>query len=179
MSRAAERREPLRSLLLLRHAKSSWDDSSRDDHDRPLDERGRRTAALLGAFLAERGPGPDLVLCSSARRTVETFERLRPLLPSEPDVEIERGLYLARRDELLERVAEVPDTRACVLLIGHNPGIEELARFLARRAPGSARESIPLKFPTAALAAFRVTGGWERVAEEVDFELFVRPKDLV
>ena len=169
----------MRALLLLRHAKSSWDDPSADDHDRPLDARGRRAAVLIGAFLAEHAPAPDLVLCSSARRTRETLERLSPLLPREPEVEIEGDLYLAGAGQLLERVARTPDSRSCVLLIGHNPGIEELTRFLAGRAPGAAHDRIPPKFSTAALAGFTLPGSWADVQDDPHVDFCVRPKDLV
>jgi phosphohistidine phosphatase len=169
----------LRSLLLLRHAKSSRDDPSADDHDRPLDARGRRAAVLIGAFLAGHTPAPDLVLCSSARRTRETLEQLRPLLAREPQVEIERDLYLAGARKLLQRVTCAPDACRCVLLIGHNPGIEELARLLAGRARGGDRDRIPAKFPTATLAGFRLSGTWADVQDHAQLEFFVRPKDLV
>ena len=165
----------MRSLLLLRHAKSSWGDASCDDHDRSLDARGRRAAVLMGGFIAECEPAPDLVLCSSARRTVETLERLRPLLPDEPEVAIERGLYLAGHEDLCDRIARVSDSRGSLLVIGHNPGIESLARFLARRKS----ERIPPKYPTAALAGFTLPGGWADVARDCRFAFFVRPKDLV
>jgi phosphohistidine phosphatase len=169
----------MRSLLLLRHAKSSWGDPSDDDHDRPLDSRGRRAAVLIGAFLAEHAPAPDLVLCSSAQRTRETLERLRPLLPREPEIQIERDLYLAGTRQLLEHVTRVPDSRSCVLLIGHNPGIEEVARILGQRDPGTDRDEIPSKFPTAALAAFTLSGSWADLEDGPKLEFFVRPKDLV
>ena len=118
-------------LLLLRHAKSSWDDPALADHDRPLAPRGRRAAKLIGEHLRENQIGVSLVLCSSARRARETLD----LVQTPGEVLIERELYGASADELLARLRRVPDQRGTVMLIGHNPAIEDLAVGLAGPAP--------------------------------------------
>ena len=123
-----------RRLILTRHAKSAWDDPALGDHDRPLNDRGRRAARELGDWMASRGYEPEEVLCSSARRTQETWAvvagaplEVRPLLRIEP------GLYHAGPDKMLTilRTASQPT----VMLLGHNPGISELAALLPARPP--------------------------------------------
>ena len=138
-------------LLLLRHAKTMPDDGS-GDRLRALAERGREDAPLLGREIAKRGYAPALVLCSSARRTVETLGLIRPWLQPAPDEQIEGKLYLASANEILARAAEIPDDVPSALFIGHNPGLEEIAQHLAGEAPLSRR--IGEKFPTSAFAAF-------------------------
>jgi phosphohistidine phosphatase len=145
-------------LVLLRHAKSSWADPHLPDHDRPLNTRGRQAAALVGARLRLDGPRPDLVLCSSALRTRQTLERLR--LPKSLDVVVEDTLYGATAASLLRRIQQVPARYETVLLIGHNPGIEDLARLLDNGGLAAVE-----KFPTAAVAVLRFDiEAWDEVA---------------
>ena len=141
-------------LYLLRHAKSSWDDPGLPDHDRPLAPRGRKAAKRMGAHLRERGIEPQLVLCSSARRTRETVERLA--LPSGSQVEVEDGLYAARAGALLGRLRAVGDDVSSVLLVAHNPGVHELALALVDG------EGAPFadKLPTGALVDLEFEGSW-------------------
>jgi phosphohistidine phosphatase len=148
-------------LYLLRHAKSSWDDPTLADHDRPLAARGRKAAKAIGAYLREHDIEPELVLCSSAARTRETLERVGLT------GRIEDALYGAGASALLARLHEVPDEVASVMLIGHNPGMQQLAFDLA---------GLDDKFPTAALATL-ACDGWSDLqrAELVDY---VKPKDL-
>jgi phosphohistidine phosphatase len=163
----------LKRLFLLRHAKSSWDDEGLADHDRPLASRGRKAAKRIAKHLRSEGITPSLVLCSSARRTRETLERIGP----DGDVRIERDLYGASAPELLERLRQVPDATESVMLIGHNPGIQDLAVELA--GSGDRLEAMERKFPTCALATLSVPKGW-RELETGAAELigFLRPKDL-
>ncbi len=135
----------------------------------------------MGAHLASRHEAPSLVLCSSARRTRETWARLQPALSSMPSVRYEEPLYLADADSLLERIRMLSDADAGdrVLLIGHNPGLERLAARLAREGPEAALQRMAAKFPTAALAAIDLpVERWcdfERGGTLVDF---TRPRDL-
>ncbi len=158
-------------LLLLRHAKSSWDDPALTDRDRPLAARGRKAAKLIGAHLRREQVGISLVLCSSARRARETLDLVAPC----GEIQIERELYGASADQLLERLRRVPDEVEAVMLVGHNPAIQDLAVGLA----GGASELAPRKFPTGALATLTFTGTW-RALEEGHAELasFVRPREL-
>jgi phosphohistidine phosphatase len=164
----------MRFVYLLRHAKSSWKTGA-PDHERPLAGRGRRAAKALSRHLREQGIEPELVLCSTARRTRETLERIEPALGT-PAVQIERELYGASMDELLERLRGVPDDVGSVMLIGHNPGMQTLALALAHPSAGE----LEAKFPTAALATLAFPGASWNELEPGAAELagFVRPRDL-
>ena len=162
-------------LYLLRHAKSSWADPGLADHDRPLAPRGRRASKVIGRHLREQGIEPELVLCSSARRARETLERLGL---ARRGAHVEPGLYGADAGTLLARLHEVPAAVPSVMLIGHNPGLQDLALLLSR--PGPDVRELEAKFPTAALAIFALPGpGW-RTLDRGTAELieFVRPRDL-
>ncbi|HYU93498.1 MAG TPA: histidine phosphatase family protein, partial [Actinomycetota bacterium] len=136
-----------RRLFLLRHAKSSWDDPSIDDHDRPLAPRGRRAAARIADYATKTRIRPDLILCSSAMRARQTLERIAPSLGRDAEIHIERSLYGASQDRLLERLHAIPDEVDSVMMIGHNPGVQDLALLLAKAGPHRSR--LADKFPTA------------------------------
>jgi phosphohistidine phosphatase len=142
-------------LCLLRHAKSSWADEELPDLERPLTGRGRKAAGRIAGYLAEHRVEPDLVLCSPALRTRQTLELVRPALPDSAEVAIEDGLYGAPAQDLLARLQRLPGSVETVLLIGHNPGIQELA---ARLAPPGERRRLD-HFPTAALALLALPAG--------------------
>jgi phosphohistidine phosphatase len=141
-----------RTLCLLRHAKSSWGNPTLDDFDRPLNQRGRNSMIAVGLYIDVKRLRPDGILCSSAQRTRETLGLLLPWLHGETRVRIERGLYLASADELLTRICQVEPEISCLMVIGHNPGLEELAGMLAWTGDEFAANAIQDKFPTAALA---------------------------
>jgi phosphohistidine phosphatase len=159
-------------LALLRHAKSSWDDSSLADYDRPLSSRGRRAATRLGRYIREQGLVPDLVLCSSAVRTRQTLERLE--LDAAVDVKVEDELYGAGAAQLLRRVRRMAETVTTALVIGHNPGIHDFAISLVEDPARLA------SFPTAALAELDVPAGrWDDLAEGgATLHAFVTPREL-
>jgi phosphohistidine phosphatase len=166
----------VKRLFLLRHAKSSWDDPGLDDHDRPLAPRGQRASALIAEHLRRNEIGPALVLCSSARRTRETLETVRPALGS-GEVRIERELYGASSDHLLQRLRQVPDEVESVMLVGHQPAMQDLALQLA--AEGSELERLRGKFPTAALATLTFSGQWSELAQRgAKLAAYVKPKQL-
>jgi phosphohistidine phosphatase len=168
-----------RQLSLLRHAKSSWDDGGLDDHDRPLAPRGEKAIRRLAKHVAGAGVAPDLVLCSSARRTVMTLEGIRPELPADTEVRVERGLYAASSSALLARLRRVDDSVDSVLLIAHNPGIEMLAATLIGAGDDRLRERLAEKFPTGALADLHFEGPWAKLAAgAATLESFVVPRDL-
>jgi phosphohistidine phosphatase len=164
------------TLLLLRHAKSSWADPTLPDHDRPLATRGRRDAKRIAKHLAGLEFEPELVLCSSAVRTRETLELVRPALGNSK-VLFEDGLYGASSDELLARIRVVPDAVGSVMLIGHNPGLEQLALLLA--SSGDELRGLETKFPTAALATLAVETTWSRLAPgDAILTAYIVPKQL-
>jgi phosphohistidine phosphatase len=158
-------------LLLLRHAKSSWDDPALSDHDRPLAPRGRRAAPLIGAYLREHEIPISLVLCSSARRTQETVELAQP----GGELLVEEGLYGASADELLTRLRRVPEEASVVMFVGHNPSISQLAVALLVDPAGLAGR----KYPTAALAWVSFEGPWQSLAPgRAELTAFVIPREL-
>lgn len=167
----------MKRLYLLRHAKSSWKDTSLPDHDRPLAGRGRRAAKAIARHMREHGVEPELVLCSTARRARETLDRIASALGS-PTVRVESELYAASAPALLERLRGIPDTVESVMVIGHNPGLQELALELAR--PASAASELAAKYPTGALAtlAFDASSWQELGRDTAELVELVRPRDL-
>jgi phosphohistidine phosphatase len=166
-----------RRLYLLRHAKSSWKEQGLADHDRPLARRGRRAAKAVRRHLRDEGIDPELVLCSTATRARQTLEGIESAL-GRGATRVEPELYGAGAAALLARVQEVPARVRSVMVIGHNPGMEQLALLLA--CDGPRRQELEAKFPTAALATLAFSGpGWSALdrgtAELIDF---VRPRDL-
>jgi len=143
-----------RHLYLLRHAKSDWDARYGDDHDRPLNRRGKKAAALVGRWLAAMGEVPDAVLCSTALRARDTVERALAAGGWSCPVELSRGLYLTSPAEVLAEIRRTDDPIQRLLVAGHQPVWGELIGELIGEEDRSAR----LKFPTAALARvdFRV-----------------------
>lgn len=170
-----------KTLWLLRHAKSSWVDDGLADHDRPLEARGQRAATLMAAYLQQRGARPRLALCSTARRAVETLERVAALLPDGLPVELDEDLYLASPGALLGRIRRIDEDVTTAILVGHNPGIAELARELARRGDRDALERLAARFPTGALAELRFPAlHWGEIEPGSGrLDDFATPKELV
>ena len=174
----------MKTLYLLRHAKSDWSDGALSDHARPLNARGRVAAPLVAAYLKKKSYFPQLVLCSTARRTIETLDLIKPILPPATVIRYEDPLYLAEPEKLLERVRWIENQFGQAMMVGHNPGTELLAATLS--APGKTaaekarRALLREKYPTAALAVLRFQiEDWREVGRGVgDLVDFVRPKDL-
>lgn len=170
----------MRQLFLLRHAKSSWDESGLDDFDRPLNNRGRRNARALASLFRESAIRPALILCSAARRTRETYDILAPSLEGVP-LSIERELYEASKHDLLERLRRLDDHLDSVLLIGHNPGLERLADALSDgRGEAKPLARLAEKYPTGTLATLETDIGHWGALQDGACRLteFVRPADL-
>ena len=158
-------RPTMHQLLLLRHAKSSWD-TGVPDRDRPLNARGRRAAVAMRRALRELGLAPDLILVSSAKRTIETMSALEPW-DDTPLVEPMDDLYLASAALLLGTIQSVAETVRAVLLIGHNPGMHDLAAALTdpRTSAEKLVRGVHDGFPTGALAEFSIARPWSRLVE--------------
>jgi phosphohistidine phosphatase len=163
-------------LLLIRHAKSSWDDASLPDRERPLAGRGRKAAERMGAHLRNEGLRPDVVLCSPSRRTRETLELLEF---SGAEVTYVDELYGASAHDLLASAREVRDDAEVIAVVGHNPGVQDLSMELARDEAAEEALRLRQKFPTCAVAIFDVDGAWRDVAtRRVRLASFVVPKEL-
>lgn len=171
----------MRRLVLLRHAKSSWDDLSQSDHARPLNVRGQRAAGQLGEVFRTLGLVPDRVLCSTATRTRETWDLLAEGLSAEaPGARYFKELYLADPDRLLAVVKQEGEGAETLLVIGHNDGLHEFALGLVNDATDLAlRDKLSLKFPTAALAVFECpVESWDQVAWHCNQLIYLRyPRD--
>lgn len=169
------------TLLLLRHAKSSWDDAELDDFDRPLAKRGTKAASAIGAFLAAHGLAPRLVLCSSSVRTRATLALVLSELPDPPpEVRYSDDLYLAMPDAILETLTKEAGTAATVMVVGHNPGMHALALTLSGDGSRKALADLAMKFPTAALAVVTFDAGkWAEVRPASGrLERFITPRGL-
>ncbi len=195
----------MRQLLLLRHAKSPSDDPSLSDHARPLNAAGRRTAQLMRGALGGLGVAPELVLVSSARRTRQTLEALEPwaAAPAPPRVRVLDSLYLASGDQVLAVLRQVGDLAERVMVLGHNPGLHELALALVGAPDGDGAigqgvigqgvigqgviglgaigaDQLSRRFPTGALAEFAVAAEWAALQPGAGVRLvrFLCPSDL-
>jgi phosphohistidine phosphatase len=168
----------MRRLYLLRHAKSSWDDESIPDHERSLAPRGRRSADLMARHIQRSDVHPALVLCSSSLRTRQTLAAILPALGEELTVQIDRRLYGASDETILERLRAVSEDVPSVMVIGHNPGVQDLALSLARGGPalGAVQEG----FAAGALATLELpVESWRAAAPgTADVVDFVTPRAL-
>jgi phosphohistidine phosphatase len=168
------------ALTLFRHAKSSWADQSLGDFDRPLAPRGEEAAPRMGAFLAERGLIPDLVLCSTSRRTRDTLSLALGALTSPPRTQFLDGLYHATVPALTAIIRAAPDEAHHLMLIGHNPGLQALTLHLIGGGDPDGRRAIAHKFPSAAVAVMSFDApNWAGVsAGGGTLTIFMMPKQL-
>ena len=171
----------MKRLILLRHAKSSWDDPVKRDFDRPLNAKGKRAAILMGAHMQEEGLMFDAVIASPAVRVVETLESVakgygEPIAP-----EWDRRAYLASNMTLLDIVHETDDRSDALLLSGHNSGLEDLVLLLVPDSKDDkTRAKVEAKFPTCALAEMEFdVESWADIAPGTGTLMrYVRPRDL-
>lgn len=169
----------VKTLTLLRHAKSGWDDVALRDFDRTLNAKGRRAAATMGRHLRERGAAFDRVVASPAVRVVETLDAVASGLGRTLAPQWDRRLYLASAETLADIVRELPDEVASVLIVGHNPGLEDLVLTLAPDTWCDLRHAVEQKYPTASIAQMTLAGGWSDAAPgKATLTGFVRPRDL-
>ncbi|WP_165772264.1 SixA phosphatase family protein [Niveispirillum lacus] len=175
----------MKTLYLLRHAKSDWDDPRLADHDRPLSARGHRAAATMANYWAARKggpPRPELVVCSTAVRARATLDIVAASWgPDLPPITFDRGLYLCGEELLLDRVKAVPDAVAGVLFVGHNPDFQLLARDLCGRGDAGLRQSLVAKLPTCSFVEITVPDGvtWRDLTwGSCTLSGFIRPRDL-
>jgi phosphohistidine phosphatase len=170
----------VKDLLLLRHAKSSWDDPLLEDADRPLNKRGREAARRVARWFQDNSLMPAYVLCSPALRTRQTLDAIRPVLGPDARIELDPSIYLAEASDLFGRIKAVKSATPSVLLIGHNPGLQELALALTPARARRDRQRMAEKFPTAAFAWFRVRArSWSALEpEKMELVAYLRPADL-
>jgi phosphohistidine phosphatase len=168
----------MRRLMLLRHAKSDWSRPGLSDHDRPLNARGREAAPRVGAYMAHHKLVPDLVAASTARRVQETVKLALAAFAEPPRIVTDQRIYEAEPETLIEVIGGTPKAVRSLLLVGHNPGLEELAARLVMSGKAGDRARLAAKFPTAALAVIDFkTESWTRLGPG-RLERFVVPRTL-
>lgn len=168
----------MKTLYVLRHAKSDWGDESLPDFERPLNHRGRKAAKAVGHEMAGRGIRPDLVIASPAVRAKETVERMLHGYGAGLPVTEDRRIYEAATGTLVEIVRGVSDDADRVMIVGHNPGLQELVVALSE--PSALRDEAAQKFPTGALAEIRFSiDRWsELVRGTGQLQDLIKPRDL-
>ena len=169
-----------RTLILLRHAKSDWRSGAAGDHERPLNARGERAAAVVGVYLNQEGLAPDLVLTSTAIRARTTAELVlfHGRLPG--SLRAERALYMADPEQILAVIRATGERHQRVLLVAHNPGLEDLVRQLAANRPGGVGAATDEGLPTAALAVCDSSAAWEKATvDTLTLSRVVLPKTLI
>ncbi|MEM9371746.1 MAG: histidine phosphatase family protein [Pseudomonadota bacterium] len=170
----------MKKVILLRHAKSSWADPNLEDHDRPLNSRGKAAAPIIAKWLAHSHHLPDFILCSSSKRTRQTVKRMRDTLPDLPNPKIEPDLYHAPPETMRQHLAKLPESYQSAMLVGHQPGLGAFARKLSnhnvRRRCARAFEH----FPTAAAAVLELDlKTWANIEEHTgEFIDFGIPREL-
>lgn len=171
----------MKRLILLRHAKSSWDDPVSRDFDRPLNKRGERAALTIGRHAREQGLHFDHLIASPAVRVVETLDKFIEGFGETIDANWDRRIYLASSATLMDVLRDLPDAASDVLMMGHNPGMEDLILALVPDDGSSGlRDDVEVKFPTASLAVLDIdVERWEDVgANKAKLISFTRPRDL-
>ncbi|MEO3387677.1 histidine phosphatase family protein [Mesorhizobium sp. CAU 1741] len=167
-----------KTLLFLRHAKSSWDDPALEDFHRPLADRGRKAAPIMAREMKRRGWLPDMAVISSSVRTRQTWQLVADALPMPVPATFDETLYEAPAERILDTIRKTDEAVATLLVVGHNPGLEDLSRQLASDdSDDRALSRLVAKFPAAAMARFRFEGGW-RELQHARLEDFVKPRDL-
>ncbi len=153
----------MKTLLVFRHAKSSWGGDAIDDHDRPLNKRGKQTAPRMGQWIAEQNAAPDLILSSTAKRARSTVKRAAKAMAYTGDIHYDRSLYLAPPGAYFQAIRTHAQAHARVMIVGHNPGLANLVEAMT----GVARA-----FPTAALAVIRLPiESWQELQDDTTGEL--------
>lgn len=170
-----------KKLYILRHAKTEPGHAHQDDHSRRLVERGVEAAQITGAYLYRQGVKPAKILCSDAVRTHETWAQIETIYPAPLNVEFTRKLYMASANEILGILARLPSQIDSVMVIGHNPGMHQLAIKLAKEGDEELLDLLHLKYPTCALTSLSFGDvSWEEIAQDGHGRLedFVTPKML-
>ena len=169
----------MKRLAILRHAKSSWDDPGLDDFNRPLNDRGWKSARRMGRELEDRKMEFDLVLSSTAARTRETIEGMQCHFDFNAPIKFEEDIYLASEATLLALVRALDETVKAPLIVGHNPGLEMLIRDLTSDDDQGLRKRILGKLPTGALVMIELPAGrWSEVGRAGEIVELILPKEL-
>jgi phosphohistidine phosphatase len=170
----------MRRLMLLRHAKSDWSLPGQSDHQRDLAARGRRTAPLIGRYMADHAMIPDHAIVSTANRTRETWRLVADMFPNKPQTEFEDRIYEASPRAILAAIADAPPAARSLLVVGHNPGFHDTANLLVESGDKRIRKNLEDKFPTGALAVIDLEiDDWAQIRPGIGrLESFVTPRAI-
>lgn len=170
----------MKTVTLLRHAKSDWNDSVSRDFDRPLNGRGKRAARQMGLWAREQDLHFDSIVASPALRVTETLDHFLEAYGHHVDTRWDRRIYLASSATLIDVLRDLPDSLESVLMVGHNPGLEDMVLdTVPDGGPDALREAVEAKYPTAAIATLTFAAGrWAEIARPAKLTAFVRPRDL-
>jgi phosphohistidine phosphatase len=170
----------MKTVTLFRHAKSDWNDSVSRDFDRPLNERGKRAASLMGEWARKQGLCFDAIVASPAVRVTETLDCFLEAYRHTIDTRWDRRIYLASSATLLDVLRDLPDDLNSILMVGHNPGLEDLVLdTVPDDAADRLREAVEVKYPTAAIATLQFAADrWTSLARPAQLTAFTRPRDL-
>ena len=170
----------MRTLIFLRHAKSSWALPGVNDFDRPLNDRGNKAAPQMANWLASEGIKPDVIVCSSAKRTRETLAHIQPIFDQSTETIIEPCLYLASSERLFESAAALDDRFETAMLLGHNPGLHDAALSVLTAASRRDSGEMRLRFPTCACAIVSLPiDRWSEITTDIgELNAYMTPKGL-
>lgn len=170
----------MRTLIILRHAKSSWATPGMDDFERPLNERGNADAILMAQWISEKAPPIDAILCSSAARTRATAKHITTFINTEEPISYLDELYLAGTDTLKAHIAKLDSATKTAMLIGHNPGLHDAALRLLTKDHRDQAGSLRMAFPTTACALIKLPiDDWKEIAwNNGELSSFMVPKSL-
>lgn len=170
----------MKTVTLFRHAKSDWSDTVQRDFDRPLNERGKRAAKLMGEWAKAKGLRFDAIVASPAVRVTETIDHFLEGYAAPLDTRWDRRIYLASSATLLDVLRDLPANIRSVLMVGHNPGLEDLVLDTVPDTAGSAlRQAVETKYPTASIATLQFDADeWSQIGKPAHITAFIRPRDL-
>lgn len=170
----------MKKLLLLRHAKSDWNDFTLEDHERPLNERGKRNASQIGRYMADHNLTPDMIFCSTAIRTRETLGLILEETPLTCPIEFRPDIYEATSRALMDIIKSCPDKYHHIMLVGHNPAMQYLGLELSNNLDGKHRQQLEKHLPTGTLQCHTLNlDSFESVSENSSIlDRLIRPKTL-
>jgi phosphohistidine phosphatase len=169
-----------KTLIILRHGQARNAGPSEHDHSRKLTPRGREEAMWAGEALADRNIIPDYILCSTATRTRETLAEAQPSFPEKPRVNYSEKIYNASENELLNQISAISENVGRLMVVGHNPGLYQLALDLAKEGDKQMHNNLQMEFPTCSLVVINFEGAWQDIAHSHSkLALFLTPEKIL
>ena len=170
----------MKTIFLLRHAKSSWQNHNLDDFDRPLSDRGIKACKKIGKYLKKKNISPDIVYCSTAVRAKQTWELVNRIVEKKENVLFKKNLYMSDLSNFIEIIKKTKKKFKSLMIVSHNPGIEYLALELSKDKNNEVYKKIYNKYPTGALVIIKYNiDKWNKVdLKKGSLYKFIKPKEL-